>query len=74
MGYQFDGSTGELGDFDFDTAEGWVPYWNLKGEYMGMKLPSYKYQDDIYFAYPSDVYVASYWDLSGSAIVKKLEV
>lgn len=74
MGYQFKGTTGEFGDYGYDTAEGWVPYWNLAGEYIGMKFPSYKDNGvaDLYRSYPAQVYVESYWDLSKSAIARKV--
>lgn len=74
MGYQFNGSSGEFGDFEFDTADGWVLYWNLAGEYIGLKFPSYEGVDECYHAYPAQVNVESYWDLSKSAIAKKVEV
>ena len=72
MGYKFKGTTGEFGDYGYDTAEGWVPYCNLKGEYIGLKFPSYEGVDECYRAYPAKAFVESYRDLSKSAIARKV--
>lgn len=64
MGYKFNSTTGKADiRCSYDTAMGWVPYWNLAGKYVGMKFPSYPKLTDLYARPYSDDNIYKYEDL-----------
>lgn len=50
MGYCFNNRTGKVGIFELSkTEDGWIPYWNLDGRFVGLRLPEYTYQPSVYY-------------------------
>ena len=61
MGYNFNYIHGDYRSEDINTANGFIPYWNLEGKYVGLKYPCNV--GTVYYNPQSNRFVYSYNEL-----------
>lgn len=64
MSYMFNALNGGNDTNGLETGDGWVPYWNLNGKYVGMKFPSHAGQENVYRNSLMNKYVSTYEELN----------